>query len=322
MTIRYDATDITNAGNFLSRELEQRLPQVYSRKYAKLWAEEGTYLPARPGLEDGATTVVEEIMEGVGQAKEYSPGSDNVPMVSTSIAEANFNIHKFTLGYSYSIDELAAAAKAGRNINLMKAAKVDQGLRQAVHQMLIFGTAKRNSYGLFNNPNVPVVDSSFDADAGGTSFQDHIDFVSLHLESAETRNNFTESIAWIMVPNKLKYIWASKFNSNGTQSVMSAIMESFGVQSGGNLRGIIPIQETHSALLEQFGVKAAGTNDDRLVFIPNNADVVERLMDAPDYLPPQLSGFEYKVFASLRSSETIIHYPDAMTYVDIPKVSA
>lgn len=314
---RLDTSDIQNAGSFLSRELEQRLPGVYSKKYANLWAEEGQYIPVGGTVEEGATSVVEEIMEEVGLAAEMTDLADDVPIVSVSVAEGKFNIHTFILGYTYSVLQLKAMAKSGRNLNVRKVIATDRGLRQKVHETLVFGDLKRGSKGFFNNPNVPTASSSYDPNT--SSFQDDIDFVAKYMEATESRNILQERTAFILVPNKLKYTWIKKFNTQGTQNVMQNILESFGTANGGSLRGIYSVNECNAQLLEQFGVKTAGTDEDRVVFIPESSDVVERLASAPSYMPPQLVGLNYKVCAYVSTSETIVHYPDAMSYVDIAK---
>ena len=68
MVTRIDKADIANAGNYLNRELEQKMPGIYEKKYAQLWAEEGEIITSSGTLQEGTTTVLEEIVETVGEA--------------------------------------------------------------------------------------------------------------------------------------------------------------------------------------------------------------------------------------------------------------
>jgi hypothetical protein len=103
--------------------------------------------------------------------------------------------------------------------------------------------------------------------------------------------------------------------------VLRYILDTYGVAAGGTLRGIVGINECRADQLEVYGVKAAGTNDDRVVFVPMNPDAAERKFYPMQTLEPQLVGMSYKTYMYMGTSEPIIHYPGSMLYVDIPKVA-
>ncbi len=319
MTKRLDASDVANAGSFLERELLQRLPRVYEKRYASLWAEEGMYLPIGGSLEEYTETIEAEILETVGEAEEYSDMSGDIPVVSSSITTENFNVHIFAVATSHSILKLKAAQKAGRNVQNIDLVAVDRALRQRVHKVTVFGDKKRGSEGFFNNSKVPTTASSYNPNT--STWQDDLDFCADTITAIADRNELTESTAWLGVSNKLRTKWGTTYQTGDSgKSVLEAIMENFGVGNGGTLKGIVPLNECRADLLEKFGVHPIGTNKDRVVFLPENEDVAERLGDSPQYMPPQLVDMNYRTVFFHRTSETMIHYPDAMEYVDIAKI--
>lgn len=315
MSTRLDATDIANAGRYLSRQLEQTMPQVYEKRYAKLWAEEGQHLTANPTLEKGATAVIEDIVESVGEAVELSDLTNDYPTVSVSEGEDKYNVHTFVAAYAYTIPQLHAASKAGKDIDKKRVKAVDRVLRQKVHELAVFGSKKRGSNGFFNHPSVPIYTTGYDANTA--SWQDAIDFVSQVISSIEDRNELTESVSKLIIPNKLWRKWFTTYQSGDSGKSALEAIEAAGKNK--SLK-IVAENECRADILEKFGVKPPGTNEDRLVFVPENEDVAERLYYPPDYLPAQLHGMQYKVIAYVGTSETMIHYPEAMGYVDIPKV--
>jgi hypothetical protein len=320
MTKRLDASDIANAGSFLERELLQRLPRVYEKRYASLWAEEGMYLIIGGSLEEYAETIEAEILETVGEAEEYSDMSGDIPVVSSSITTENFNVHIFAVATSHSILKLSASQKAGRNVQAIDLVAVDRALRQKVHKVAVFGDKKRGSEGFFNNSKVPTTASSYNPNTA--TWQDHLDFYADTMAAIADRNELTESTAWILLPNKLRSKLGTTYqNGDSGKSVLEAIMENFGTSGGGTLKGIVRLNESRADILERFGVHPVGTNKDRIVFVPENEDVVERLGDSPQYMPPQLVDMNYKTVFFHRTSETMVHYPDAMEYVDVARVN-
>ena len=310
----------TNPGMFLSRQLEQVLPKLYEKRYASLWADEGLYLPATGDLEMGADTLVEETVNQIGEAAILADGANDIPVADALINEDRFKAVVIATHFSYSIIELNKAEKAGRSLRDIKVKAADRAMRQRTHKLAVFGSAKHGMTGFFNDANVPVVSSSYDADNNATTFDDHIDFFADNFTKVKDDTNLVEGIEYVLVPAKLRNIWAKSYQAGNGQSVLRYIIENYGVMSGGTLRGIIEVNETRAADLEANGVKSPGANVDRIVFLPNNPDAAERKFYGMQLLPPEPVGMGFKTYMYSGTSEPIIHYPGSMLYVDIPKV--
>lgn len=313
-----DALDINTAGMFLRRELEQKLPKVYEKKYTNLWADQGLYLPASPTLELGTEFITEEILESVGRADEVTEIAMDGNTVSVSASEARFNVHVFRANYNYSVLKLHAAQKAGKDINGRHAAAADRAIRQRVHDLAVFGSAKRQSAGLFNNPLVPVEATAYNANTA--TFQQHVDFVANICSTVEDRNALTSSIGYLFVPNKLLYKWKQTYQTNAGNTVYEALMNNFGEQNGGTIKQIVGVNECRVSELIANGVLAPGATTDRVVFMSADPDVVERIYYPPITMPPQLYDMNYRVITFMATSQTIMHLPEANAYVNIPQV--
>jgi hypothetical protein len=309
-----------NGGLFLSRQLEQILPKLYEKRYPRLWAEEGLYFPATGDLEMGAQTLIEETVTQIGEASIMSDRATDIPAAETIIDETPFKAVCVSIHVNYTIPELAAAQKAGRDLRSIRMSSADRAIKEKIHKLAVFGSAKHGMTGIVNNPNVTAVDSSYDADNGATTVDDHISFVADNIIKVENDTNLVEGIDTILVPAKLHNIWSKARVTNTSQSVINYLLENFGPSAGGSLRNIIKVNECRNDQLVANGVTLSGVNDDRVVFLPVTPDAGERKFYGMQTLEPQLMGMDYKVFMYAGTSEAIIHYPGSMLYVDIPKL--
>lgn len=309
------------AGYYLARQLEQLMPKVYRRKYAGLWAQaDSTVITGLPDLDPGATSIVEQVVDERGEAKLMSDDADDIPLVEVSINENKYQVYVVALGYRYGVMQLLRQARSNLDINREKSVQTDRGIREKIHRLLLFGDVNRGTTGLYNDAGVPITTGTYDANTA--SWQDHIDFVREELARVSNRNEMTDNVDTMIIPNNLWYIWSTTYQTNDSgKTVIQAIRETLGQSGGGTLRQILAKNECRADLLEQFGVKAPGTDEDRIIYLPANEDAVDRMFSPMSYLEPQLRGLNYYVYAYAATTETMIHYPESCAYSDIPKVN-
>jgi hypothetical protein len=314
---KLNTNTVFEAAQFLEGELEQRLPQVYEQQYAPLWAEAALYIPEATPLEIGSTSVVEEIFEAVGQAAEIEDLTTDVPVVTAAVGETSYNVHNYAIAYQYSILQLARMMKSGRSdFNMRQARAVDRALRQSVHELLVFGSAKRGSTGLLNDANIPTSAPAYNPNTA--TFQQHVNFFTEQLTNVKINNQLAAGTNWVLTSyphvQKLKSTYQS--NDSGL-TAYEAIMKLHGDDG---LQGIIGVNECRADLLEQFGVNTVGDDLDKMVFLPEDDMVISHARYAPSFLPPQPNKMQFDVWAYMGCSELIIHAPQEMRYVDIPTV--
>jgi len=313
MQERLNAHTLQKAQQYLEGELEQRLPEIYEQKYAPLWAEEGMYIPAASSLEEGTTEIKEELFEAVGKAAQTDLFSGDIPVVQTSINEETYQVHMFALAYAYNIIGLARDAKAGRPLNMKRVLYVDRGLRQATHELILFGNKKRGTTGLYNNASVPVATTTYNPNTA--TWQQHLDFFTEKLTDVMVNNFLSAGTDYVLTSyrhiQKLKTTYQS---ADSGLSAYEAIMKT------NDIKGLIGVNESSAPLLERFGIQAAGTDFDRMIFMPEDANVISHARFAPNFLEPERRELNYKVVAYSGCSELIITAPTEMLYVPIPSV--
>lgn len=311
---------LDNGGLFLQRQLEQRIPEVYSKRYPNLWAIAGEVLPSVGDLEMGADTITAEILEQAGEAQIYAQGSNDTPLVDVSVSEDQYKVFVFIAAARWSIFELEKARKANKDLNALKLAAVRRAIDERAHKLACFGSVKHGAKGLFNLTGVPVDNNTFDADATATDADDYIQFFGDIITDVSSNSNSVEEVDTILVPEKLLDV-GRRLRLPGSQtSALSYVLENWGAANGGSLRRILPKNECQSSYLEAYGVHPTGTNKDRLVLLPSNPDALHRKFYALDFLDPQVQGTDWRVIGYSGASEVLCHYPESLSYVDIPKL--
>ena len=322
---RLDAHTIQTAFAHFNRQLELILPKVYEQQYASLWAEEGMYLPPAIPIERGVTSIVERIYEGVGEGVEISDLSDDIPMVSVTQAETSFNVHHFALAYGYSIMQLAREAKAGISLNPRQIEKVDRGLRQMVHNQLLFGVSApgksnaRGSKGLYNNPLVPISATSYNPNSA--TWQQHIDFIVAQIAEVDMRNQLASGVSFILTDKRHITKLATTRQNGGTgDSALKTLLETLKLTNP-SFKGIYAVNESSHDVLAQFGINTTPTRTTRMLLMPEDPNVISYGRVASDYLEPERRGIAYKVAAIAGCSELILHAPAELGYVDFPEAT-
>lgn len=309
--------DISTGGSFLNRQLLQTLPKVYELEYAPLWTLQGNLSIPIAGNLAGYTEKVEEMQyEAKGEVKEYVDATADIPTLKSAYGSVTYNVHQFTLASEYTLQELAAFEMQPQKLQ-KDLAHIDFKLRHAVHSLLCFGSAKRQSTGLFNDALVPLQTGGYDPAAGGVTYQQHLDFFGDIISTIEDSNEMTTRVGTIKIPNKLYSVLVRTRQTNDSgQSVMSALRQDYP-----EIR-FERVNECRANLLERNGVQPVGTGLDRIVFCPvmDNSQM-DRLADAPNVMPSQWKDMSYRTVFYMRSTQTMIHMPKSFYYFDIPAFS-
>jgi hypothetical protein len=299
---------ITDAGVFLSRQLEQRLPGVYGKKYPTLQFANGTLLPATADLEVGAESVIEEVSDTLGKSEIVSDYTDEIPYADAYITQNKFPVVVRAVAIRYSVRELAAAQKGNRNIRGMREMSARRVLEEGVNQLAAFGAPGIS--GMLNDPSVPLANDStavytVDADA-------LVNFFSTNVAKIVSDSNMAEAPDTIVLPVTLHERMTNLRLPNSPHTVKSFILE-----NSMWIKNIIPANELSAANLQAFGI-GDGTKD-RILIYPRNPETVQRLFEPLTILPPQLNNLTYRVIMLAASTGAIFHYPAGCMQVSVAK---
>lgn len=304
-------------GIFLARQLEQRLPQIYAKRYPDLWGINGEIIPSTGDLEEGTDTIIAEFIETIGEANLMSDVADDIPLVDVSIGEDKYPVVAPVTAFTYSIMQLNAAIKANRNLTSMKEMAAKRAIDEKGHKIAVFGSTKHKMPGLLNNSAVPLVDSTFNVAAANAD--ELVDFVATQLNKVTTSSQQVEAIDTILVSDSMRKAMVTKRLAGTSDSVLTYLLANYGASTGGSLRRILAKNELAPSLLAEYGVRPDATKE-RMVFLPSNPDAVQRHFSLLTMMEPQVRGVNFLVPCYNYISPTIMHYPGSLLYVDLPAV--
>jgi hypothetical protein len=311
----YHKDSVREAGVFLTRQLEQRLPKVYQRRYPALKFANGELLPLTFDLESGAESIVEEIMDTVGEMGEAMPDSiDDIPLADAAIAETKFGVIVKPIAIRYSVRELAAAAKGGRNIRGLREFAARRAIEEAMNKIGAVGDRARNLVGLLNDGNIPIDSTvSIDPYAVGTTADQLIKIFTDQVSKVIISTNMSEEPDTVLCPVKLhERITVERVGDTGTT------VKKFILENSPWIKDIIPCNEMANSYLKANGVVATNSTKDMLFIYPRNSEIVHRMAEPLQVMQPQLRGLNYVVIMLQASTGAINHYPGSCLRVEIP----
>lgn len=312
-------------GTRLYRSLEQLLPGVLMKRRRSLRYENGDIVPTMADLQPGASEVVRQLMQDVGDASVVSDASTDIPMIDVSGTEDRYKTIMIGAGFSLTLQQQRALdfSASESSLQLLNAQQMVQRLMSMAQRAIAekanlfgaFGSTALGITGFLNNANVAVNNSSFNPytatpEALAEFFIDEI--AAIHSAS-----NTVETPGDVVVSTDLDFLLQGTKMSDGDMTVKQYILQNYDA-----ITSITPSLECGWALLEANGVLAGGTNKDRIVFYPRDMEVVERHIE-----PSRLAPEEYIERRNLRTlypmfhcvTPTIINYPTAMRYTNVAK---
>ena len=305
------------SGNFLYRELEQHEANVINPRYRMLKYENGTICPVVPDLEAGAQELVTEIGGEVGDAKVIGDGAIDYPIVDVSSTEDRYKIFQVGAALSFTHNQERADARSRKRIRERKEQAVSRAIAERHNRIGAYGVSALGVTGFLNNPNVTTVDSSFNF-FSATEKQ----IVSFFVDTCRdvyTASNSVEEINEVVIPPEIHYLLIGKEMPSTSDTLLGYIRKA--LSESGMTLAMQKDPDSSSAKLEAAGVQSGGTNKHRITFCAKDAAVVSRHIEQTKLMPPDWMEIRegrkiYPYFSY--STGTIVHYPGAMRYVDVP----
>lgn len=150
-----------------ARELEYVFSQVVEQEYPDLKAANGDLFPVRLSIPEGASTWTQYIVGETGVAKWTAHLGTDRNIVSLEGARIQRSLATYDLDYSYTYDELQAAAMMpGMRLETMMASAARRGHMQLLNDTILWGEPSLGIVGFLNHPNITQVVA---ADNGGGS---------------------------------------------------------------------------------------------------------------------------------------------------------
>lgn len=138
-----------------TRSLEYVIAETYRVEYPELRARQ--FIPVNTNVPAGAESYVWRIWDWAGMAKILSNFADDLPTVEIMAAEIAQACKSTGIGYTYSLQDLRAAALTGMNIDTEKASAARRAHENLFDKLAAFGDATVGLPGFLNNANVPII---------------------------------------------------------------------------------------------------------------------------------------------------------------------
>lgn len=265
-----------------------------------------------------ADEVAYRMYDGVTMGKFIGANADDLPRVAAAA-----KMFKAPIGYAgnefeYSLDELRKTSHLGMPLDVSLAELARRGAEEHTQKVVYFGDADRNMTGLFNNPNVPVQNSTLDWDTA-TPLEIVAD-VNAALTSVWSATLGVHTPNTLVVPANR---WARLTTSFGSEqfpdkSILNLIQERNIYTAGSQL----PLRIVGRFQLEEEYLRAnipGYTGGDRMMAYDRSAENLET------HIPmfwrttaPQPRGLKIVVPAEYKASGVQWRYPMSAVYYELP----
>lgn len=163
----YNLTNLDADTNiFFARELEHVKAKSYDVKYPTLRAEE--FIPVSTEVPEGAESWTYTQYDTVGVAKLLASYADDLPRADVKGLQFNQKVHAIGNAFGYNMQEIRAAAMAGKPLQQMKANAARERHMSKRDALARSGDTKSNLVGFFNNPNVSEITAGSKTGGGTT----------------------------------------------------------------------------------------------------------------------------------------------------------
>lgn len=311
---------MTTGGLFLYNKLAQKLPGVLAKRYRELKFENGSIVPTEADLKAGAAEVVRDTMSEIGDAEIIGDGAFDMPVVDVSAGEDRYKTIMVGSAFSYTFQQERAFELGNAELTDRRMFAARRSIAERHNQLSAYGDARVGITGMLNNASVMLNNSSFNANTA--SSDDLTGFFVDELKAAHRNSNNVEMPMDVLIPTGLFFLLIKKRVADSAQSALTYIKLALSEE---DIKfNLIKCEEVDSANLEARGVQAGGTNKDRVTFFVKDPEVIERHIELTQLMPAEWVSVKsgrrvYPMFSC--TTPTIINYPGAMRYIDIPKVN-
>lgn len=140
---------------FLARQLDYVKSQTYDRQLPAMNAD--TLVPDDTSVPEWAESVTQYAYDMVGMAKIIANYADDLPRADVRATSRQVTVRTLGDSYGYNINELRASRATGAGLDTRKANAARRAMELKIAAIKLVGDTTFGLYGLFNNPNVPVV---------------------------------------------------------------------------------------------------------------------------------------------------------------------
>jgi len=301
---------------FFARQLEHIIAQEFDIDRPELRAR--AVIPITMEGDPADQTITYREYDRVGFAKLITDYSMDLPRVDITGKEVTAKYRTLGDSYGYNIDEVAASAKTGRDLEGRRAEMAREALLRQENYILLNGDSTHNLAGFMNFASVPFYLASTLGTGGSRAFT-----AKTPDQILADLNGFVNSIAeltyGIEQPDTLLTTRAVRHRAStariGRDSNMTVLK--FFVENNDYITSKDDVEVLNE--LESAGLIAAGSGNKSTRSIAYRRDPLKLRADIPldfDSLPAQPKGFEWVIPCRSKLSGVIWTKPLSACYMD------
>lgn len=295
-----------NSMAFFERELEHIKTKTYDVKYPNLKAR--ALIPVSFDTPRGAKTITYKQYDQLGMAKIVANYAKDFPRVSVLAKEFTSPIKRLGDSYSWTIDDIAAAAMANVALDPKLAAAAKRAILQKENTIAFFGDSATGLPGFLTNANIPLAAATADGAGALSTFVSKspdqiIRDINALISSIVTVTKEVEQANTVLLPPTT---WAQIANTPRSSTSDTTILE------------FLKSQHPEITLWEQLlSLETAGTGATKMMVAYNRSPDVLQLEVPWDFeqFEADKKGLEYEVPCSSKTGGTIVYYPLACNFV-------
>jgi len=246
-----------------------------------------------------AASVTFFTQDSVGRAKFINGKGDDIPRVDVTTGKFEQTVNMAGVMYSYSIEEIGAAAQMGMNLPTEAANAARMAYEMLVNSTALIGNADMGIEGFFNTTGITSVASA--AVFASSTPQAILAFINGLLTGVQSGSLGTQVADTVVLP-------IAQFGDLATRQLSS--------DSDVTVLDFIRRANVYTAQTGQpLNIMADHNLTNRMVVYRNDPSVVKLHMPMPlMFLAPQAVGLEVRTYGAFRFAPVSIRTPSAVRY--------
>lgn len=306
---------------FLTRYTEQRLPKIITTIWPKDTYASGDRIPTEFDLDEGATSVVNDVYDSEGGSDWMDDWANDITQVDVNLSESSVPVFDQYVSVNWTHKQVKSAALAEKNgfksskrlLSDMPLKTAVQVLTQRANLFAVYG--KGGVKGLFNATGILEEASSFNPYTG-TSDQVR-GFITEQFSDIQLSNKVEEAADQmpdtIDLPSRMFKVMHDSLIPNTETNIMLWIKKNYPFIKNINFSGLL-----NSDSLERFGLQAPGTNLDQMMVYKKDPFYLSRQSSKVFKVDVQRIGLTYQVIYGMVNGATNIHQPDWIKRTTFP----
>lgn len=292
---------------FFQRELEHILRENFDPRYAELLSRK--YVPVDNSIDPGAESVRWESFDARGEAKLVRDHSKDFPRVGVEGAFQTVKMESYGASFGYTIDELRAAAKAGKPLDRMRMQAARKTMDQKYDAVMFEGDSLAGTKGISNlastltlAPGAKTGGGTAWTGAGATADEILSDLFGMVDKMAVDTKDVEKATVLLLPIAQHRKIGRMRLSNSVSDTTVKAFFEDHtGVKC-----------QTWERL--STGDGAGGTR--AILYKPDIVNLRGLVAVEFEMFSPELRGMEYTINCRSKLGGVISPYPKSILYMD------